>query len=217
MAGVPNTRQLNKYNVNRPGVEAVDQPLYDYQTYPLAGSTQLQFFQIPKGQSGKTFADTNMTSAGQLSQPQSFLIHTISVEFFSGIDVSPAEDVAAPFAVSKGINDVMSVMKSGWLELFIGSKPYLDLGPLMRFPMESGLGGFAAMSSATTAAATSSYNTTQYARSVGKVFRLRAPLRLEANQNFNVSLNFPTAVALPSGVDGRIGVNLGGILYRKSQ
>jgi hypothetical protein len=212
---VPSIRGINRYNVNRPGFEAVEQPLYDYQTYASAGSTQLQFFQIPKGQSSKTFADTNMTSAGQLAQPQTFIIETIQVEFFPGVDPSPANDAAAPFAASQGVNDAWKVMKSGWLELFIGSKAYLDLGPLMRFPAATGFQVSSAMTMATTTAATDSYNVTQVGRASGPVFKLRAPIRLEANQNFSVTLNWPTAVSVST--DARIGVLLGGILYRKSQ
>lgn len=213
MAQVPGIRAINKFNVNRPGFEAIEQPLYDYQEYPAAGSTQLQFFQIPKGQLSKTFADTNMTSAGLLAQPQTFIIESIQVEFFPGVLPTPAEDVAKPFAASQGVNDVWNVMKSGWLELFIGSKAYLDLGPLMRFPAASGLQVAAAM--AADGAAGESYNVTQYARAVGPVFKLRAPIRLEANQNFSVTLNWPTAVT--ASVAGRIGVILGGLMYRKSQ
>jgi hypothetical protein len=40
---------------------------------------------------------------------------------------------------------------------------------------------------------------------------------LAPTQNFNVTLNFPTAVATPSGQNARIGVVLDGLLYRLSQ
>lgn len=215
MAQIKSLRQVNRYNVNRPGFETVTQPVYDFQTYPAAGTPSLIFFQNPQGQGGRTQQDTFMTTAGVLAQPQTFIARSIEVQFFSGVLVSPAEDVAAPFAASQGINDVMAVMRTGWLKFFIGSKPYLEFGPLMNFPPENGLGGFAAMSA--TDAAAGSYNVTQYARPVGKCFALKYPIRLEANQNFSVSLNFNAAVALPSGVDGRIGVVLRGDLIRKSQ
>ena len=55
-----------------------------------------------------------------------------------------------------------------------------------------------------------------YAVFTGPVYQI-TPVRLIPTQNFNVSLNWATAVALPSGVNGRIGVILGGFLYRLSQ
>jgi len=37
------------------------------------------------------------------------------------------------------------------------------------------------------------------------------------NQNFDITLTWPTAVALPSGQNARLGVVMDGILYRQSQ
>ena len=72
----PRMQELSKYAVNRPGMEEdIFQPLYDYQTYALAGTTsEYQFFQVPQGQGGKTLADTNMDSAGQLPAPKRALV-----------------------------------------------------------------------------------------------------------------------------------------------
>lgn len=44
---------------------------------------------------------------------------------------------------------------------------------------------------------------------------MNPPVMLEPTQNFKVTLNFPTAVAITNA--GRIGVNLHGVLYRNSQ
>jgi hypothetical protein len=86
MRPIPSLAELAQYNVNRPNqVEAIRSSLYDTQAYAAAGQTQLQFFQVPKGQSSKTFADTNMTSAGQLASPQSFLIETVELYFIPGV------------------------------------------------------------------------------------------------------------------------------------
>jgi len=43
------------------------------------------------------------------------------------------------------------------------------------------------------------------------------PVRLAPQQNFNVTLNWPAAVALPSTVAGRIGIVLDGLPYRLSR
>ncbi len=79
---IPTLDQLQQYDVNRRGeYEGIRQTLYDSAAYAAAGQTQLQFFQIPQGQSSKTIADTNMKSAGQLPQPQHFLVESIEIHF----------------------------------------------------------------------------------------------------------------------------------------
>lgn len=204
--------EVNRYAVNRKNQpEAIFQPLYDYQTYAAAGQTSLSFFQIPIGQSSKTIADTNMESAGQLPSPKTFMVQAIEVAFFSG--VTPSTHGAQ--AAAEYVNDVNAIHKSGHLQLFIGSKPYLDEAPIGVFPQSWGMGGFAAVADTTTAAA-DSQTLIQYARTVGRLYEI-PPLYIPSNQNFKVTLDWPTAVATPSTVAGRIGVRLLGTLYRESQ
>jgi hypothetical protein len=38
-----------------------------------------------------------------------------------------------------------------------------------------------------------------------------------ATQNFNITQNWPAALATPSGFNGRVGIKLDGLLYRNSQ
>lgn len=208
-----NPEVFMKYAVNRPGqIEAVRQPLYDYQAYAQAGQTSLTFFGTPQGQGGKTLADTNMEAAGALPNPKRFLALGVSVQFFPGTVLPGVGPVAA--AIDNFVNDVWKVFSSqGWLELFIGSKAYLD-APINAFPCITRLNGFAGMSDATTAAA-GLFVRTSYAASSGAPFQLNPPLMLEPTQNFKVTLNWPTAVAIANA--GRIGVHLHGILYRNSQ
>jgi hypothetical protein len=207
---IPSLSELQRYNVNRPDqVEAVRSSLYDFQTYAQAGQTQLQFFQVPKGQSSKTFADTNMTNAGALPAPQSFLIQTIELYLFPGNAIS-AEGAAT---ACENWNDVYDIFKSGWLELFIGSKAYLDEAPIGKFPPRCGVAGVAAVSQAGEVADSSIR--VDYASFGGPVYELEPHILLVPTQNFTVTLNWPTAVGI--SVAGRIGVNLGGILYRNSQ
>lgn len=209
--GIPGLDELQQYNVNRPGqIEAIKSSLYDFQTYAQAGQTQLQFYNVPKGQSSKTLADTNMTIAGALPAPQSFLVQSIEIYFFPAGDPSTFGTAVA----AENINDVYDVAKSGWLELFIGSKPYLDEAPLLKFPPQCGLTGWAAIGTHSTPT-NLGYGVISYASFGGPIYMLVPPILLVPTQNFTVTLNWPTAVAISAAA--RIGINMCGILYRNSQ
>ena len=87
MRKLPTLQDLKQFAVTKPGqIEATAQSLYDFQTYAAAGQTSLQFFQTPKGQGGKTAADTNLEQAGQLPAGKNFLVTSIEVKFYPGVD-----------------------------------------------------------------------------------------------------------------------------------
>lgn len=210
----PSMDDLQNYNVNRAGQpEVIWQPQYHYQAYPMAGSTQLTFFQTPIGQSSLTFADTSMVSAGMLPRPQEFLVTGIQVFFRPGGAIGQA--AVAPATVQQNWNDVNAALYNpvSWLELFIGSKAYLDDGPLSKFTQQWGLVGASGMSGSSTLVA-SGDRFTDYARHAGRYYSI-TPVKIPANQNFRVTLNYPTAAAV--AVAGKIGVILDGFLYRLSQ
>lgn len=205
-------QELQAYQVNRKNQpEAIVQPLYDSSAYAAAGQTSLSFFQVPQGQSSKTIADTNMETAGTLPNPKSFLIQAIEIAFFSG--VTPGTFGAQ--AAANYVNDMNAFYKSGHFQLFIGSKPYLDEAPLGVFPPTWGLGVSGALADTTTAGA-DKQSMIQYSRVVGSTYTI-TPIYLESQQNFKVTLDWPTAVAMPSTVAGRVVVRLLGTLYRLSQ
>lgn len=206
---IPSLAELQRYNVNRPDqVEAIRQSLWDTQTYLDNSTTQLQFFQIPNGQSSKTLADTNMEAAGSLPAPKSFLIETVELFFF------PQNTIASDsttIAASKNLNDLYQLTKAGWLDLFIGSKSYLQEGPLMKFPPRSGIGGIQV-------GADSTANTgvrVDYATLGGPVYELDPPILLVPTQNFKITLTWASAIDI--GANCTIVCNLGGILFRNSQ
>ncbi len=213
-SNVPSLADLQSFDVNRRGeYEGIRQTLYDSATYANAGQTQLLFFQTPRGQSGKTAADTNVESAGQLPQPKNFLVESIEIYLYPGVNpVTFGGTVEA----SNFSNDMYTVAKSGALNFFIGSKTYLEEAPLNRFPPKTALCADYAVHYSQTAAADGVFSS-DYACWKGRPYFLDPPVLLVPNQNFNVSLNWPTAVALPSGVDAKIFVVLDGILYRQSQ
>lgn len=209
MRQIPSPDALNKFAVNSAqGMDVIWQPLYDYATYAAAGQTSLNFFQLPIGQSGKTLADTNMESAGQLPAPQKFIVESISIDFFPGgsVNGSTVDGTAVNW------DDVYTVMKSGWLDFIVGSKSRLQQAPIGAFPPAYRLGGGAALTGAASVANT--ITSVDYASFAGREFSI-IPVTLPANQNFKVSLNWPAAVAI--NVDARIGVKLNGTLYRSVQ
>lgn len=203
---------LAQWQVNRKDqLEVVRQTLYDFQQYPSAGSTQLIFFQVPQGQSSKTKADTNMEIAGSLPAPKRFLVQAIEVYFFPSPNPSAA---GAAAGIDNFTNDVWAFFKSGFLDFFIGSKSYITEAPVGRFPPYGKLDGWAGMSDASTAGA-NLFARTSYASVAGRPYIVDPPVLLEPTQNFNVTLNYPTAVSV-SG-NGRVGIVLNGVLVRNSQ
>lgn len=209
----PNIDALQLYNVNRAGQpEVIWQPLYDYQAYAMAGATQMTFFQTSVGQAGTTYGDTNMSVGGQLPRPQEFLITGVQVYFKPGNAVNRAGLAVA--VVPENWNDINDVIfGESFLKLFIGSKDYLIDGPVGKFPPVFGIGGTAAYMGQTTTVDVSG-RFTDYAKAAGRYYSI-TPVKIPASQNFNVSLNWPTAIA--ASVAGTIGVILDGFLYRLSQ
>jgi hypothetical protein len=205
----PTLADLQNYAVNRSGqFEVIGSALYDYTTYAAAGQTELNFFQT----ANKSLADSNMEAAGALPAPKQFLVTALEVNFWPGVQPS----VFGAQSAAQYLNDVAAVAKSGYLEFFIGSKNYIQEAPLGVFPAMNGLVVQAAISDQTTLAA-ASQTMIDYANLGGKPYVLPSPFTLVSNQNFKVSMKWPTAVALPSGVAARIGVRLRGYMYRLSQ
>lgn len=206
---LPSLAELQQYNVNRPDqVEVIRQSLWDTQSYVDNVTTELQFFQIPQGQSSKTLVDTNMEAAGSLPAPKSFLIETIELFVF------PQSAVGADgtsIAALQNWQDMYSLMQVGSLTLFIGSKDYLQEAPLMKFPPRSGLTGQAYANDTTANTGTR----VDYVSLGGPVYELSPQILLVPTQNFKVTLRWASALNLNANV--KIVCNLGGILYRNSQ
>lgn len=201
--------QLAYYNPNRPdATEAIWQPTYDYQSYGTAGATSQIFFQVPNGQSGKTFFDTNMVLPGQFAAPTAFLCVAVMVYFDAGAAESQS---TTNVPLQTNINDVVSVANSGWLELTIGSKVYLRDAPIGKFPPNFTINGFTAISANFTAPVVTH---TGFARAAGRYYEV-TPFLVPQGQNFNVTIQWPSAVTVVT--TGRIGVILDGFLYRQSQ
>lgn len=205
-------RDLIFYNPNRAdSTEAIWQPFYDFQTYNTAGSTSMTFFQVPNGQSSKTYADTNMELAGQFPAPTAFLCTAVMVAFFPGGNPSAT---GTALAASTYWNDAVAVANSGYLELTIGSKPYLRDAPVGKFAPNFTVNGVAAVGVALDGSTAVNQTLISFARSQGRYYEI-TPFLIPQSQNFNVKLIWPTAQTV--NVTGRIGVILDGFYYRQSQ
>lgn len=220
---IKTVQDLQQFQVNRVDqLEVIRQTLYDFQAYAAAGVSQQTFFTTPAGSGTKTLAQTNMTVAGSLPAPQRFLCQAIEVYFFPGVlpGVGPIADAPDSF-----LNDVWKfytggagagVFNSPFLELFIGSKAYLDEGgALLRFPPFGRLDGFATITSTLTAGATT-MSRDSYATAAGRPYIIDPPILIEPTQNFKVTLNWPSAVS-PVTTAGEVGVVLNGVIVRNSQ
>jgi hypothetical protein len=214
---VPNRVQLRQFSVNREGWEAVQGSLYDFQAYAAAGQTNLQFFQVPSGQSSKTLSDTNMTLAGQLPRNQEFLVLSVEIPFFPTVPAVTAQNPAAFGAgvAAQIVNDAYIVGRTGNVNMVVGSKPYLQEAPIGRFPAKAYFELDAALSDATTAG-TAQQSRIAFGKWCGRPYVLKAPILLPENQNFNLTIAWPEGAQAITN-PGRIGVILEGILYRRSQ
>jgi hypothetical protein len=216
---IPETH-LALYDVNGPGWEAITQDLYDSIAYPAAGANTLTFFVTPNGQGGKTLEDTNMQLAGQMPNMQKFLVETIEIDFQPTVPPVTAQNPAAYGAgvAAQIVNDVYIFRRTGVLQFNVGSKYYLQSGPLKKFPSRTHFAIDAALSDSSTAG-TGQQARIAFADVVGKEYHIKPySVLLIENQNFDVQLMWPSGLEpLPSTNPARIVVTMMGLLYRRSQ
>jgi hypothetical protein len=210
---VPSLSELQVFDVNRRGeYEGIRQSFYSFLAYPTAGQLLFTFFQSPLGASGSTLETTNLRSAGQLPQPQNFLVESIEVHYYSGTAIGlTGAAAAAPIYA----NEAFDIYANGSLEFFIGSKNYLEEAPIMCFPPKTKLRVDSAIALDVVEATAEAQTSIVYAAASGRPYWLDPPVLLVPNQNFDVKIRYGSLHTV--AVAGRIGVKLDGILYRQSQ
>jgi len=214
-------------------IEVVKWEIYDYLLYPTAGQIALSFFLNGLGAGlssspgnanlGKAITDTNLTGAGVLPSPQAFWVEDIEVMVDPGSvstantftpQIPAAFAAAAATTVQAGSHDVNAILTTGSIQFSAGQKPYYQAAPLHRAPpkrriqLDTGLA-----SSSATAGETVKEKT--YA--TGDTLLLDPGVGIMTAMNFNVSMQWPVAIATPSGFNARIGVVLSGWLFRGVQ
>lgn len=232
---MPTPQTFANYRVTNPNAsEVVGQPLYDWQLYPQAGQQQFTFFSLPIGQgvtstpgavvgTAKTESDTNMVQGGSLPSGMEFLAESCEVYFqpgsvstantFTPVGFTTSATAALLAANISDANDMYQVYNEGTLKMKVLQKIQFTETPLRRFPPANWLevDSSLATTNATTALAIST------ARPKGDLYQMKPPISLQSVVNFNVTIEYPAARALPSGFNGRIGVVLNGYTLRASQ
>jgi hypothetical protein len=230
---IPSLAQVKAYSTTGSGLEGVRQSLYDHLLYPTAGQAQFNFFSQPRGQgitsavgavaaSPKSIADTNLDVSGMLPSGKAFCATSVEITFYAGsVATANTYTLASPVifnltaaaAVEAAAADVNVFYQAGSLQLYIATKVVLEEAPLIRFPPKCFFNLDAAISLAGTNGQPGGFGVLSLKAS-GRPYMLEPPIYIEPNVNFVCSLNFPAAVATPSGFNARVGVILDGYLYR---
>jgi hypothetical protein len=205
-----------QFAVNVAGMtEAITQPFYSFQNYPVAGTAgTLNFFNnVPGNPITVTAEDTNMQQPNIFPAPTSFLLQGLAVDYLPGIAASRFGAESA----NGQLNDFYAIMRRGVLTLSIANKPYLQFSTMLGLPPRAHINGVAATGDATTPAA-ALQTMVQVGYADGPVFSPR-PLLIPSMQNFNISISYPLgAVGIPSAdAAARIGVWIYGTQYRPVQ
>lgn len=163
--------------------EIITQPLYDSADFTAASLGDTRFFNNTIATVG--LLRSNMELAGQLPAPRQLLIQQVSV--------APWGTQAVAVASRLVVEDANLFVHQSVLTLTVSDKPYLR-GPSVMFPSGMGLDGFAAT-------AVGGAPLEQHAVHSGMAhpaarFSLLKPGQLlKQNENFNVTLNIPVALA----------------------
>lgn len=186
--------------------------LYDYVDWGAAGvgATRYQFFGRSI-QGAVTNVDTNMPQANNVGAGNKFIVEHIWVLFKPGVDyVSNGSE--ATLAGANAVDDFKAVMSTGFFQFFINGLPQCGFGisplQIIAAPQMINIGGgvgagVTALQALAPSVNYSGYNTARF------------PFELDDQQNFSATIEFPSAVTLPSAnATSKIGIILWGRAFR---
>jgi hypothetical protein len=189
-------------------MEVINQPVYDSASFAAAAAmAKTVLFQTPIGQSGKTLAQTYMTKAGQLEQPQKLIIRAIALAFSN----------------NTALVDLVNFLQNVSFVLTVGKKPMLECPCLNLTAGRGAIATSAAELGTLIAGDVQFISTTNGAPDPRAVFTLNQPIVIEGGEGFSVTLNpetafnFAAAAARPNGTGTTVYVFLDGELYRGVQ
>ena len=163
-------KNFDPYRATVPGVsEWTDKVLWDTQSYAMAGTNGLDFFQtLPSN-----IQNGNLQQSGTVGN-NALIVRSIGI--------NPKTHIA---------NDIGILMQNAVLMFYIGSKLYWE-GLADRFPPAGGVVG----SFSTGTAASTVHTATNGIPDARAGYVLTRPLLIPPNLNFKVRLEFPTAPAI---------------------
>lgn len=212
--------------------QSIRKEFYSYINYPTAGSTSFTFFGFGlNGSTTQGYQYTNMPKAGSFGQVH-FLVKQIRLRVLL-LNASYVQPAAATDAASAVADIMHGFAQAGELDWVIGDKKYVELPkPFMYAPPADGQVDVKSQGSAftlTEAAPNTQANTFTGIPFAQLLTRKQAGylvdpnVLIEAEQNFSLTLNYPSG-ALPilgtsiwNGTNFAIGVGLDGILFRPVQ
>jgi len=188
--------------------EALRFDLYSFDKYPQAGTTQMNFFSVPVGQtlpSGitATLEWTNMEIPNAISSPKRFTVEEISIEFYPD-----PEYITYYNGSTSAYYEAYKVLSTGSYIFKVMDKDYFVGAPLLRLPARVRMLGSV---SDNLSASHSSLGFPQ-----GDGYSIYPPMTLLANMNFTFVLKWTTPVAVSSS-NHKIGVVLSGHIVRPGQ
>jgi len=180
-------RMRKRENPNLGGtIDVITTELYDQLTvnHNTAFPTPSILFQTPKGQGGKTLANTNMTAAGILPNPDRFTIWAIAAHISNN-------SVPADFA------NILSLVT---LELYINNK-WWSQGPCISYPAGRGYKVDAVANVGTVPSGSAPvYSVTNGVQDPRAVALLDASITIEQGEQFSVVLTAQTGFNTAQGV-----------------
>jgi hypothetical protein len=177
--------------------EKLDWSYYDKLVLAAAG-TEFTMFQVPVGQGGKTLADTNMKTAGQVPTNQGFIIRAVRAEFLSHAVKATAD-----------LELLYNWLRVVTVQLFIDGKDAIYQKPLTEIM------GIPLLFHVTPTVAGNNELIGSMGRFLG-INPLNIPIMLGRNTHFEVRITYPTALGAVNIVGDELRISLGGILERLS-
>lgn len=213
---------------------------YAWITYPTAGASELNFFGNAVGQGATTLADTNLPKAGSFGQTH-FLVKTISTGIKIGqenLDAFSLANLATNDTQTLSSDILLGFAQAGVLSFNIGARPFATIPkPFMYAPptgneadYDNAYVGENTFIAGPPPSATDQVVGTPLVKQTrlrSNVYRVDPNILIEAEQQFEVKISFPsglvpiigTAIATNADVLStlKVGVVLDGVLLRPMQ
>ena len=217
--------------------QAIRWQWYSYVTYPSAGSTELNFFGQVAGQAGVTLQDTNLPKAGSFGQTH-FQLKSISTDIQianNDVDGFTRANIATIDTRALASDFLGGFVQAGVLNFSVGARPFATIVKPFQYapPPGSPLDLANSYVNQISAAPVPAVGAEQVVgvpwvtqtKMRSNVYFVDPNILIEAEQQFNVKLNFPSGVVpvLATNVVNdstnplKVGVILDGLLLRPVQ